>query len=276
MPRRRAEEPQFSTDSFLDVVCNLVGIMIILIIVAGVRVTRAPMILAEDEAAPEAPAGSESFESPQPVPAGIKLTDLGGWLEEAPAAPEEPPEPEEPPADLVAQAQALKELVARLTDQQAGIKARESAARQSRESTDQQLRELSTRVKADTSQHEEQASNANEVAAKIRELEAKVTTLKTESEELAEQPAPAQILKHNVTPISRQVAEQDEVHFRLAGNRISVVPMEALAEALKTRMQRSGDLFIRLDRYEGTAGPVEGYVMNYVIENTSWRCGRTR
>jgi hypothetical protein len=130
------------------------------------------------------------------------------------------------------------------------------------------LRDLSTRVEADTSQHSEQAANANEVAAKIRELEAKVATLKTESEELAEQPAPAHILKHNVTPISRQVSEQDEVHFRLAGNRISVVPMESLAEALKTRMQRSGDLFIRLDRYEGTAGPVEGYVMNYVIEKT--------
>lgn len=268
MSRRKSEELQFSTDSFLDVVCNLVGIMIILIIVAGVRASRAPVILADDEFAPDAPAVLESQTQLIPDQAGIKLNEFGGWLESAPAAPQETPAPEQPPADLVAQEEQLRQLIAMLAGQQAELKDRESAARQSQQATDSQMGDLSARVAAVESQTREEATNADEIVQKINELEAKVAKLKTESVTLAEQPLQAHVLKHNVTPISRRVAEQDEVHFRLAGNRVSVVPMEELAEALKQRMQKSGDLFIRLDRYEGTAGPVNGYLMHYVLEKS--------
>jgi len=264
MSRRRHEEPTFSTDSFLDVVCNLVGILIILIIVAGLRVSRAPAVLAVDETAPAAPEGSES--EPLPLPSGIKLTELGDWLELAPAAPEQTPAPEEPPADLIAAAQELRQQVALLAQQQAEFADRESTVLRNRQATDQVLRELAARVESDEHQSQDRTAAADEVARKIRELEARIASLKTESVELTEQPPPTEVLKHNVTPISRQVNEQDEVHFRLAGNRVSIVPLDSLAEALKLRMQRSGDLFIRLDRYEGTAGPVDGYTMRYVIE----------
>ena len=42
MSRRREFEIMFGSDSFLDVVANIVGILIILIVIAGVRVSQAP------------------------------------------------------------------------------------------------------------------------------------------------------------------------------------------------------------------------------------------
>ena len=42
MSRRHHEEEEFNSSSFLDVICNVVGILIVLIVIAGVR-TRAPL-----------------------------------------------------------------------------------------------------------------------------------------------------------------------------------------------------------------------------------------
>ncbi|MCA8999728.1 MAG: hypothetical protein KDA80_22215, partial [Planctomycetaceae bacterium] len=44
MARRTDHQPEFGSDSFLDIVANIVGILIILIVVAGVRVAQAPVL----------------------------------------------------------------------------------------------------------------------------------------------------------------------------------------------------------------------------------------
>jgi len=41
--RRNGEDPEFGSDSFLDIIANIVGILIILIVVAGVKVARQPL-----------------------------------------------------------------------------------------------------------------------------------------------------------------------------------------------------------------------------------------
>lgn len=267
MSRRQAEEPAFSTDSFLDVVCNLVGILIILIIVAGLRVSRAPVVVSSNEPAPAAPEADTVTAMTTPR-SGIELTEISAWLEAAPAAPEVPvnvPPPAAPPAELVAQAEELRARIAQLADRNGELEAQAAVAQRRRRAGEQALREMRARMEADSLQNFD-SQNAADAAETIRELQAQVERLATESAALREQTDAPVVLKHSVTPISRQVSEKDELHFRLSGNRVSVVPLEELAEALKLRMQRSQDLFTRLNRYEGTAGPVDGYVMKYVIE----------
>ena len=44
MSRRSESDPGFGSDSFLDIIANIVGILIILIVVAGVKVSRQPLI----------------------------------------------------------------------------------------------------------------------------------------------------------------------------------------------------------------------------------------
>lgn len=264
MSRRQAEDPVFSTDSFLDIVCNLVGIMIILIIVAGLRVSRAPVVPIANEPAPAAPETVAPAVIAAPAHSGIQLNELGKWLESAPAAPVTPTVVL-PPADLVAQADELRVRISDLSGANDELEAEATAAQRRREAIEQRISELRAQVEATTAQALGPVSAA-EAAETIRELEAQVERLKAESAALLEQPDAPQVLKHKVTPISRQVAEKDEVHFHVFGNRVSVVPLDALAEALKLRMQRSRDLFTRLNRYEGTAGPIDGYLMKYVIE----------
>ncbi|MFO1092086.1 MAG: hypothetical protein U0992_02080 [Planctomycetaceae bacterium] len=266
MSRRRSDEPTFSTDSFLDVVCNLVGIMIILIIVAGMRVTSTPIVFKDDDPAPDEPLQVAS----EADIAGINLTEVAKWLEQPPEAPEEPPadEPpaEEPPVDLVAQADQLRQQMTLTAAQVKELQARAATARRQRAAADAQVRGLVSDVKSAENQAKQKESDAEQAAHAVHELEARSMHVEAQTAALADQPVQGQVVKHVVTPISRQVSEHEEVHFRLSGNRVSVVPLDELAEALKFRMERSRDMFLRVNRYEGTAGPVDGYLMRYVIE----------
>lgn len=45
MAKRKQQEAGFGSDSFLDILCNMVGILVILIVIAGMRVSRAPVVL---------------------------------------------------------------------------------------------------------------------------------------------------------------------------------------------------------------------------------------
>ncbi|MFO1019666.1 MAG: hypothetical protein U0903_03025 [Planctomycetales bacterium] len=42
--RSKSEELQFGSDSFLDVIANMVGILIILIVVVGIHVAKSPSV----------------------------------------------------------------------------------------------------------------------------------------------------------------------------------------------------------------------------------------
>ena len=56
MSRRHGISQQASgDDSFLDIIANIVGILIILIVVAGVRASRAPVELSEVATGPDEP-----------------------------------------------------------------------------------------------------------------------------------------------------------------------------------------------------------------------------
>ena len=262
MAGRRREELAFSMDSFLDVICNLVGIMLILIIVAGLRVSRAPVVLTSSEPAPEAPAVSHV--------AGMRLSNIGEWLELPPDSPEEPPVEqtpiEQPPTDLISRAEQLREQIAAIERSTADLKSREDDARRRREQTDDELRKLAAAREAAQAQVQETAADAADAARSVQELEEQAARLAASAAALAEQVPQTQVLRHSVTPISRQVSEKNELHLRLSGNRVSVVPLDSLAEALKFRLERSRDLFLRVNRYEGTAGPVDGFLMRYVVE----------
>ena len=48
MSRRKSSgDQEFGSDSFLDIIANIVGILIILIVVAGMKVARQPTLLSD-------------------------------------------------------------------------------------------------------------------------------------------------------------------------------------------------------------------------------------
>lgn len=74
-----------------------------------------------------------------------------------------------------------------------------------------------------------------------------------------------EVLTHRLTPVGRVVSGR-EVHFRMVGNRVSYVPIMQLADHLQRDINRRKDAILSQTIYQGTVGPLEGYVMEYVLQ----------
>ena len=100
MSRRPKAELQFGSDSFLDVVANIVGILIILIVIAGLHVSKIPVVYLP----PGTPLSDEPLSGPIDYASAKQMgsVDAGNseqQLQELVASqePEEEPEPEAEP-----------------------------------------------------------------------------------------------------------------------------------------------------------------------------------
>ena len=277
MSRRHAEQ-EFGSDSFLDIVANVVGILIILIVVAGVRVSRMPVprvsvepTAAVQAAEPEALAPSPVLTVPPPPVEPL----IDPFVVEPPLPPPKPkivviekplPELAAPvaPQELVRQAESLRTAIARLDATRREVEQQALARKAELSRAESEVDALRTTVdrEAGVRQHERQ-----ELAAGRRELEETLNQLRRLQQTLAEadvEPAPKTI-RHRVTPIGRVVSGQ-ELHFYLAGGRIAHVPIDELALRLKTQIHRQKELLAKMNRYEGTVDPLDGFRMQYVIE----------
>lgn len=259
--RKKQDEGAFGSDSFLDIVANVVGILIVLMVIAGLRVSREPTVkpefartatqrqpvaVVEPEPEPEPP------EDAEPAPPAVVVV-------------EEPPEPAEPPPELVARARELQARIVDLTSDIELSNRRQADLQRRRTDLAAQVTSLEASLQGDEQARTAAERQSGDAQASLRELQNHLAGLQGELRTAAAESPATQVLKHRVTPVSRQV-DGKEVHFRLAGGRVSVVPLDALANELKFRIERNRDSLMRLQRYDGAIGPVEGYKMHYVIE----------
>ncbi len=279
--RRQSEDIEFGSDSFLDIVANIVGILIILIVIAGVRVSQTPVTVAKpasaetvDNVAPKPPPSRLPDDLPPAetlpaLPLPIEVAELPGPPEprEEPEPIDRPPIPEPPPLSLalVGQAATRQQEVDRLKQRLVELAAEEEALTDEQKALRQKLDEASR-----DSENERPLVARGRLAVLAQEelLKAKqhelATLQRTLVEAEAEQPPPT-VLKHKLTPVGRTV-DGEELHFLLSGGRVAVVPMEEMAEELKRHLRRKRDQVLRTNRYVGTMGPVQGFRMTYVVE----------
>jgi hypothetical protein len=268
------DELAFGSDSFLDVVANIVGILIILIVVAGLRVSRAPVV--DDEAASQPLEQSASTQEPVieelPEAAPMEIAALQFPNPEPLPVPEpvfEPrplPRPDPtPPPELVARADELQQAIDALS---AGISEKQDRQRALQ---DQLARDAPQVAKVQQSLAEAEAARreleqqADALAATISSREQALEHLRADLLTAQADGPKTEVLSHRVTPLGREVAGP-ELHFRLEGNRVSVVPVESLANELKARIERNRDSLLRMQRYEGEVGPIDGYKMRYMMQ----------
>lgn len=286
---RSPDEPGFGSDSFLDIIANLVGILIILIVLAGLRASETVELAEEGQEARAE--GQEASDVP-----GEGAQMAGEGEPKSPGA--SIPEPE---VDLVAQREA--ELAARAKieeERQRRFLAIEEAARLGslRNKVTGQLSDLKTAsVRIDDAEAKTTLASAqvqrddaeaaarvlmatrnrlekerNEAEAKIGEQSRQLRELAKEMDEVNEVLArlidtepPKNTLKHRVSPVGRVVLG-DEVHFRISRGMISHVPIEELTDILKDKIRQNGSWLIKYNRHAGKIGPVEGYRLDYVVE----------
>lgn len=280
----RGGDPEFGSDSFLDIIANIVGILIILIVVAGVKVAKQPTKIA----LPQAAHASDAHEAtPDEV-----ITE-----EDYAAVQEQADQLEEQTRTLLTDAEplmvAITELTidsSRLTDELSQLRQVLADLEQSQPAEDKRTAAIDARrseLKVRTLALQEEVAAAREeqrlflggLEQVVRRQEAAEERLRKSSAQLAaleelilkEQEAAVaeqERLKHRLSPVATTTSEQ-ELHFRMRGGHIAWVPLEPLLDRLKSQVKSRADIVRRFGKYEGTCGPVGGFVMKYSVERVA-------
>ncbi len=286
MSRRHAEESSFGSDSFLDVVANIVGILIILIVVAGVRVSRAPLVsidvdqteVAEREEVPssiellpsgplegEVPLDAELFSEVQPE--SEEVASVPDFI-----APQDLSFPDIPeltiPKEIISQTDKVKKLedtqkaeITSLKSELDKLEASQSNEELKLEDLKKQLQEISESVQ----QKGELSELLQENLMKSQQV---IDVLEERLEETSQKRPEPEKLAHRLNPVGRVVSGR-EVHFRIQDNKISHVPVHSLSKLVKRDMHRRRDFLMKQPRFQSSVGPIRGYEMEYLVQRDS-------
>jgi len=256
---KKRDEVEFGSDSFLDVLANIVGILIILIVIAGTQLTHMPikpiLLKSPPSTAAPAPAATAPAQS-TPIP-----VDIPEIVDTEP----EPLGPDAPPVEIAAQLVALDEELDAL-DGLAEAKKEELQSLSSKaQKVERSAAEWEALLKARRGELARKRAEALALNQVVKRTKNDLSGVLAEFEDVKQTKSNAKELKHTLTPIS-QMIEGPEMHFRLSENKISVIPLEELVGRLKTQIDRQKDYLAKHRKQEGTVGPIRGFSMQYLIE----------
>ncbi len=218
-------------DSFLDIIANIVGILILLVVIVGVR---AAML------------GRETTEAPTPQAEPLTVVAQA--------------EIERQLDELRAKRNKVESSIERIVHLQA-----RNALRETERET------LATYVASFEDEIEQRRARLASDERRDFDLRRQLVETQQELEELSREQiaianyAPERVeLKNEPTPIAKLVGD-DEVIFRIKNRRIVLVPVEELfAEFERREGYRLGEIIRRNGAY-GTIGPIGGFRMHYEI-----------
>lgn len=243
MSGRRRSTLELGHDAFLDIVANLVGILIILVVILGTQTHHITEMMRTES---EAELKTDQFETPATVASSGQLDQLGEMGMRAASAQRESLE--------------LEAKLRRYDDQLAVL----GAARG-------QLLDLQSVAEAAWEDAQSDLDQSKVRGAKlereIKEAESDIATLAGTKDRLANEQAPVVSIEHLPTPMAKTVFG-DEIDLRLKAGRLSVVPVESLMKEIKADVQR---MTRKPGNSAATVGPIRDYVANYVIERTVGR-----
>lgn len=238
-------------DAFLDIVANLVGILIILVVVLGTQTQRVTELLVD---VPENESTVVDQESNPDIPSvnyasKDQLDRLGQMAIQAATAQRESLKLEANLKRYDYQIEQLRAARGKLLDM---VTLAEEAWKEKQTELDQ------SKVLSAKRQRE------------IREAESQIAELAGTKERLANEEAPLVAVEHLPTPMAKTVFG-DEVDFRLKDGRLSVIPVEPLLKQVRESAQR---MLTRDNATTETVGPMRDYIAEFVIEKQVGRVNR--
>ncbi len=257
--RRHSDEIEFGSDSFLDIVANIVGILIILIVVAGIKAGADP-ITAERLAeylrthvkAPTPRVEAAAAAAPKPAETSTEPPHLDPLVI--------PPSPA-----LIQKANTLKAEIASLSSATETATGAIEQASRDEEADNKAIADLRQAI-------DSEAAALGADKAKLADAESQLAAKKTGLLQLevdvqrAEAVKPkVATLKHKLTPLGREINGK-ELHFRLLNNRVAFLPIEELILRLRPMILHNREQLMRDGIKRGEVGPIAGFHMTYVIE----------
>jgi len=230
MPREPTQETNaVGHDSFLDVVTNMVGILIILALVVGLRIKNAPV----------------SFESTQ------EMRDAGQSLEKDQAT-------EQSLRSEIAEISRQTDSVARevfLRGQERNLLATAATA------AEQEIRQRRERLEGTAKEDFDRARELAETRKKLGELDRQRAGLEAEKGETV-------VVESYPTPLAKTVFDE-EIQFQLRGGRIALVPVEKLVLLARDDARAKADKLVErgpLPELTETVGPEGGFRFRYTVQ----------
>lgn len=227
-------------DSFLDIVANLVGILIILVVVVSAQATT-------------------SWRKAEPR---TELIDTAASLEDQFSK----------SSDIVAKLeidnQQLEDriieenqLAASLTDQRHQMLVQlEIIKRQMQQKRDENQKRLSS---IQDQQHEI-VQKQNDFAAKKKSLEIQLEVVERELNAVAAHAPKSEVIHHFPNPIAKTVFSE-EVHFQLSDGKLAYVPMDELISRMKSEWKVKAEKLKQASRTIETVGPIKNFRMQYEL-----------
>jgi hypothetical protein len=244
--RRRVREIAFSFDSFLDVVANVVGIIIRLILVVWVGARSYHTL---------------QFQNEQSKPVSAVRTEP------------EIPLPEDPlERELEVRRRELAQAQARLLEQMRELQQEEEQQQQAEHelnalaSRRQDL--LQERAGLDGTLAEREASGRR-VALSLEELRERGHRLAGQIRAISELPPAQKTLRYR-TPVSRPV-HSEELLFECKEGRVTFIDIGALLQEVKRNFEDKGQQLKARWQVADVAGPVGAFRLRYVIERERGR-----
>jgi hypothetical protein len=249
MSGRRVEvEGVPGQDSFLDVVANLVGIMIILVMVVGTR-TRDAIISGEEAVDPPAAAAADLSEDGAAKQEQRQAVEaLIGAADEARAVERE-----------------IHELDAKLKRGQFEIERRRRERNQ--------LHVVLTAVERQLAEHTGQLDAAKQAEFALKrdllEVNDELAKVAQSREALTKTAEQTSVLEHLPTPMAKTVFGK-EIQFRLTGGKLTYIPWDDLLDRLKDEAPQKIWKLKDADSITETLGPVGDFRMKYVLRRAQY------
>lgn len=261
MAREKGDDLEFGSDSFLDVVANIVGILIILIVVAGIKAGAAPVAVSR--------VADYLRKHPATAPAAVKTTATAKATppvkSASPAAPAARPPliiPESP--ELSRQAEDLKaEFAALKSDCQAST-AQIGATTSEEKEIDRRIAKLKRAIEEESGELNHEQVQLAEAESRLEHEKTGLLQLEVDVQKAEAQKPTVKTLEHRLTPLSR-VIRGKELHFQLLNNRVAYLPIQELMERLGPAIAEQRSRLYREGMQQGQLGPVAGFRMDYIV-----------
>ncbi|MCP4189585.1 MAG: hypothetical protein GY768_03035 [Planctomycetaceae bacterium] len=226
--RFRRDDSDSGLDSFLDIVANLVGILVILVMVIGVRAQDA---LVDDPANTiSKPTTDEIKKANQLQTATQDLTSNVREIEQ--------------------QANQIKELVDRRHSERHQLKVLLTAAKR-------ELDTRSSKLDSESQSRIKLQSEALKLATALDEVRQQRDSLENEQEKTIE-------LEHLPTPLAKTVFGGEE-HFQLKDGYLTHVPLNVLTDQLKAEVPNKIWKLKQVPEITETIGPMQGFHLRYTM-----------
>ncbi|MEZ6096322.1 MAG: hypothetical protein R3C03_19190 [Pirellulaceae bacterium] len=230
---RERSETSIGEDSFLDVIANLVGVLIILVAVVSMQ------------------AGSLITSSAQPN----QIAKIKSELE---AARREYWDEERVALSVEDDCRGLQQTIDRQEIENAKLQSIRHELLVQNEIVAEQIQKRKEILEDKLQENFERQSKRRSAEAKISQLKTQLTATQNSKTENRKE------LVHYPTPIAKTVFS-NEVHFQLAGNRLSFVPIDELLQEMKATWQDRVTPEEIESTMTGMVGPREGFRMQYQL-----------